>query len=203
MNYLLKLLPETFRSSWCIAGGYAACPALAKDIDLWVYDRHDLAEARQTILDHLKAQLDAVQRYYQRPFAFEPEEATEQHQGDERYCNLFINISKVAVIYGRSVNREVKPVHIMVTDAPGPGELISAFDVSTHAVAIDHNNRVFKHGTYTHPGQAPALIRCNAKTQGRYEKICDRFGLPQAITDFTIDEPVRPVEDMVDDDIPF
>ncbi len=41
MMTIPDLLPESLRGQWCIAGGYAACPALASDIDVWVYNAAD------------------------------------------------------------------------------------------------------------------------------------------------------------------
>lgn len=158
----LNCLPITFQHSWCIAGGFAACPALADDVDVWVWGRYDLAESRQTILDHLKA----------RHLRHTVEAVSTELEASQRYGNLVIKIEKVAVVSGGG-----KPIHIMVTDAPCPEALVSAFDISTHAVAFDNNFGIAAALEFTHPGELPRLMEhANDRTPERLGKILARFG---------------------------
>src|SRR5947208_1473633 len=71
------LLPEKYREFAFIAGGFAACPSLASDMDVWVLTpyparMHDdnipfddlrvhvwLQERRQELLEHLKAKFSS------------------------------------------------------------------------------------------------------------------------------------------------
>jgi hypothetical protein len=172
-----NLLPEEYRGQWCVAGGFAACPALAEDIDVWVHGipTADLEAARTKILEHLvKIQFPAHARSAQ--FVFE--EAVETRT-QASYMQEFIQIKKVAKIYGRRSWRELKPIHIMVTDAPGgAGSIIAGFDISTHAVAIDHDGRVWTN-RYTHPGLEPQrLASANEYTEPRMQRVCARYGHP-------------------------
>lgn len=180
MNFVTRLIPTVFEQSWCIAGGFAACPVLSADIDVWVYGRSRLDEARQTLLDFIEdTKVQNSGKYGARPpYVYEPEVATEQREGSDNYEGIGINISKVCVVYGRGMNSGALPIHIMVTDAPEPGALLSAFDISTHAAAIDFRGRVFKGRSFTHPGIPPVLIRANTNTPARYRRICERFGHP-------------------------
>ncbi len=177
-------------TKWCIAGGYAACPALATDIDVWVYDvkeiaRGDIGYRRAELIAYVEQWVASqnINRpiWPERRYRFETQEQTETMMA---YDQLVNHIEKVGVLYSpRSAG--VKPIHLMVTTAYDPGSLISGFDVSTHAVAIDHDGRLWKHALWTAPHQPPAVIQVNAKTQERYQRICKRFGHPEVIQDFT------------------
>jgi hypothetical protein len=49
------LLPEG--TPYFVAGGWAACPALATDMDVWVLSRDPAATTRTNVLDHFKPRL--------------------------------------------------------------------------------------------------------------------------------------------------
>lgn len=172
MNFVNQLVP--IGMPWCIAGGFAACPALANDIDVWVYQQSDLSLARTRVLEHLGEML-ALAPKYGKPFVLEAVTGSEQQQASERYQNMRVNIEKVAMVYGRNGFSKVKPVHLMVTDAPDPSVILSGFDVSTHAVAIDQNGRVHTQN-FTHPGEKPQALLRNEKTPTRMKRIAERFG---------------------------
>lgn len=189
MKFITDLLPATFQNSWCIAGGYAACPALAADIDVWIYNQGGagtLAEARQTILEHLELRLAGYKHAWQQPF-----EVTERaghvvrHADDERYSNFEVNIEKVAKVVPQGDYRHIKPIHIMVVDAPNPGVLISAFDLSVHAVAIDSDGRIWQADEFTAPTVAIRLMKqANAKTPARYDRLCVRYNQVPTVEHF-------------------
>ena len=189
------LLPAQYREQWCVAGGFAACPALATDIDVWVYAiaTEGLDKARRVLLAHLcdiqYPQKDSPYANVRRKAQFEFEEETEARTA-ESYLQSFIQIHKVAVICGRNAWRELKPIHVMVTDAPSPGELLAGFDISTHAVAIGHDGRVWTN-SYTQPGETPVrLSGANARTEARLQKICARFGHPYLAKEEPVGETV-------------
>src|SRR3990167_5083266 len=54
---LWNLVPKEWRSQAFIAGGYAACPALASDLDLWIFvdggHGPSLSDARTEVLAHV------------------------------------------------------------------------------------------------------------------------------------------------------
>ncbi len=152
---------------WCIAGGYAACPALAGDIDVWVYgvDTSNLQIRRGEVLLHL-----ARKRY---------NVTTESGDNmvDEEYETKQCSVLKV----GRIDRNEKPTIQIMVTDAPTPNELLANFDVSTHAVAVDMDGTVYRHDGWTPPQVPPVALLNHSTTPRRMERIAARFG--HAITE--------------------
>jgi hypothetical protein len=176
--FSLQYLPEKYHKRWCVAGGYAACPALAKDIDVWVYGLHndDLEVARAAILAHLEQTVAGLNTkapiWPEKRYQLENQVETRQFLA---YEGLDCRIEKVGAVTPPE-RLHLLPVHIMVTSAPDPGSLLTGFDVSTHAVAIDHSGRVFKHTNYTHPGEPPFALLHNVHTPDRMARIAARFG---------------------------
>lgn len=158
MICLSDLIPAGL--DWCIAGGYAACPALARDIDVWIYNiaSEDLESQR----DLLAQELSRVYRC-----AFVPSTET---RASSSYLQDKISILKVGEVIQR------KPIHLIVTDAGRPMDILCGFDVSTHAVATLPNGDVVVHPLYTHPGQPPIALASNEKTPERLARIAARFG---------------------------
>jgi hypothetical protein len=151
-----NLLPEPYRQSFCIAGGYAACPALAKDQDVWVYGipTAQLSAVRQELLVHLSQQ--TVSPRSRRAFSVYPAEDT---RTAESYCQEFIQIKKVAAdIYRPGAGHHQKQIHLMVTDAQNPGAILEGFDISTHQVALGPGGEVWTGGGYTAPPCLPGRV---------------------------------------------
>lgn len=172
------LLPPN--TPWFIAGGYAACPALANDIDVWVCEPvADLEETRVRLLVHLEQFVAARNPgpgfAYLSPYKRWRVAAEQGVSTAPLYDQDHIDIRKVAVVLAPD-HAKVKPIHVIVTNAPDAGSILSGFDISTHAVAIDHTGRVWRHNLWTAPHQPPAVIRTNPKTQERLDRICQRFG---------------------------
>lgn len=159
-------LPEEFRERWCIAGGWAACPALASDMDVWVYgiEKEQLGAVRQQLLDHLTTERLAKRLPY-----FEVGVETREVGGYD-HPNL---VQKVADIF---VPHPAKRLHLIVSDACAPGEIIYGFDISTHAVALNHNGAVYQSPDFTPPHVRPVQLKETKTTADRMAKICARFG---------------------------
>lgn len=162
-----NLLPEAYREQWCVAGGWAACPPLATDMDVWVYglptDQLDVIRAE------LLAHLSALRTSRPRGPYFETGEDVRSAEGYDHPCT----IKKVAMVFQ---SFPAKPIHLMVTDASCPGEIVNGFDVSTHAVAIGHNGMVHTHCEYTAPHLPPVQLKETENTPARMAKIAARFG---------------------------
>ena len=144
---------------WFIAGGYAACPALAGDIDIWILAHaEDLAAVRDAVLAHLKAI----------PIWVNEEDATEVGTG---YDEMPLHTRKVGrmFLFG-------KHVHLMVTDATSPLEVLQNFDISTHHVAILPTGNVIEGPYFTPPHVPPRQLMQTSRTRERMVKICTRFG---------------------------
>lgn len=151
------LIPKGLR--WCVAGGYAACPALARDVDVWVYGiKGDVLESRRDeIAGHIRTT----------GYTFLVSDETRQAP---TYEHDTVTILKVGTV------EEVTPIHIMVTDAMTPMMILEGFDVSTHAVAIMPDGIVVTHPRWTAPHLPPREIRINEKTPDRMARIAARFG---------------------------
>lgn len=157
------LLPRPYNKTAFIAGGYAACPGLASDIDVWV-QCEDLHETRRLLLAHLSTMGFAL-------FA-EGEPLESSFTGDScGYEDITANIVKVA----RIETAAFKPVHLMVTDAP-PLMLLLNFDISTHAIALTDDG-VVRSPEWTDLTQEPVVIKNQgtSKTEERLAKISARY----------------------------
>ncbi len=158
------LLPP--KTKWCIAGGFAACPALASDIDLWVYGvrTHELQVRRAEILLHIAGS----------DFNVSTEGGDNVKSEEYEEEDFGISILKVGRI-GIGRGNGNTPVHIMVTDAKTPLELLHHFDISTHAVAIDRYGSVIKHPKWTKVTATPVALREHSTTEDRLTKIIARY----------------------------
>lgn len=156
-----NLLPKG--TKWCIAGGYAACPALACDIDVWVYGVRSAEDSlqirRAEILLHIaKAGFRVVTE-------------TGDNVANDGYEDKDISILKV----GRVDQKDGLPIHVMVTDATTPERLLESFDISTHAVAVGPGF-VVKAAGWTPPHVPPVAFGQHATTTERMVRIATRFG---------------------------
>lgn len=153
-----NLVPDQHYNNTFIAGGYAACPAMATDIDVWVFvdgGTQPLDEAREDVLKHLQANFDIT-------------EDVGGTVGD--YNGVGINILKVAFVRGYTL-----PIHIMVCDAPC-GIVLKNFDISTHQVALTPHGVVI--GEHWTPITVPPVVlerMENEHTQSRLQKITERY----------------------------
>lgn len=160
-----NLLPTPLKRAGFIAGGYAAHPDLATDIDVWVQVKPgELHSERRRILTHLSAQhFDLF---------CEKVDTEESFVGDMLgYEDITANILKVAVIQ----RGNQRPIHIMVTDAP-PLMLILNFDISTHQIALTDSG-VMRGPEWTDTDEEPVIIKNHTtlKTQERFAKISARY----------------------------
>ena len=172
----VNLLPEQYHPHAFIAGGYAACPALAQDIDVWVsvdtinapnpWDA--VWDAREIILRHLDTTFHTVQ----------PEDV----EGSPRYrnrlivrstfegYNLPLPIYRVATV---KVDGASLPYHIIAVGAD-VDEVLSSFDISTHQVALTTRG-VVKGEHWTPTWAPPVVINNKYTTPARLEKIRTRY----------------------------
>lgn len=137
---------------WWIAGGWAACPQLASDQDVWISTAgEDLVLAKQDILKQFP-QID--------PDVLAP-------VIDENYETLGILVLRV----GRLDNR-----HIMVTNEISIPRFLDAFDISTHQCALTSDMQFVKGGNWTPITRPPVQLRDTQNTNARMVKIAERYG---------------------------
>lgn len=166
------LLPPDLEGSAFIAGGYAACPALATDIDLWVYVAGEsLADARDRILLWLQTEM----------WPYETQEDNRPQLAGSTIDGYSIISVKVAIVRSPHLSH---PIHIMVVNQ-SPVDLLETFDISTHQVAIVFGN-VLKGSRWTPITQPPIMLKNTPTTPYRMIKIAARYGHPAP---FSIMEP--------------
>lgn len=157
-----NVIPEEF--VWCIAGGWAACPALATDLDVFVFaGKLSIDVAREQLVAHLKDE------YGDYSFSEQDDNRIQLDQ----YEHLTVQIRKVGYVDGYGV-----PIHVCVTTAQSVPMLIDGFDISTHAVAITSFGRVIKSENYTPPQERPRIVHMTTTSVERLRKISERFGHP-------------------------
>jgi len=159
---ILEALPERLRQDAFIAGGYAACPALASDIDIWV---HCGVEQISVVHDEIIAYLKSVYGGWnvtEEPFA---EAAFDYIDTGDGQCT----VRKCAVVKMRSTS-----LHIMITDA-WVHTILDNFDISTHMVAILPSGEVIKGAAWTPIYAPPIVVKDTPRTAARLDKILKRY----------------------------
>lgn len=151
------LLPEGL--TYFIAGGYAVCPALATDIDVWVRaPKGELEAYRQRILDYLQ----------EKEVIFEETKPSERQIETADYYDTEAFIQKVAI-----VNEHFLPIHLLVTDA-SVDDVLASFDLSVCQVALTSYG-VVTGRDWTPVTKPIAVVRNTPTTPARLEKYRKRF----------------------------
>ena len=158
----VDLLPESHWESWCVAGGWAACPSLAGDQDIWLFEpKNCLKQLRLLVLQHLEEQ----------NFIYTEEG---QAEAGSSYSPSF-GILKIAAI---ELPKRQHTIHLLATSHPSAEKLIETFDISTHQIAITHDGNVVLGSKWTPVTMAPKVIAVNQgkpTTPARMTKITARY----------------------------
>ncbi len=149
-------------TEWCVAGGFAANPVLADDIDVWV--------TGVDVEDHL-----VIARSLARDLALAYGPRFEEQMDMGSYLGDDFATLRVGKVNRKNIEQGLKDVHIIITNA-GVQEMVNSFDVSTHACAITAEGRIVKAPEWTMPTLAPTRMRTTSTTEERMVKICKRFG---------------------------
>lgn len=152
---------------WCIAGGYAACPGLATDCDVWVFLQGfgggDAEDFRVQILSNLK-EWSSFWGFAFTPEANDPDRPTEFYDlGNDILCWKVAKLDD-----GR---------HIILTDARDAAHLLENFDISTHQCALTSDGEFIKGSQWTPIDVPPVMLRDTPNTRDRMQKIEARYGL--------------------------
>ncbi len=154
-----SLLP--IGSEWMVAGGWAVCPALASDMDVFVLkdNRDSEADVRMILLAHL------------RHGKFDFEELTDERSEDSPgECDSLIR--KVA-----KVNYNGNTVHVLLGLSPFPEDILNTFDLSICQVGIMWDGTIVKGENYTSPAQPLKIVKQTPTTDERARKYNERFKL--------------------------
>ena len=155
-----NLLPKG--TSYFVAGGWAVCPALAGDMDVFVEIAYgeDIVSARETLLKHLKKEF----------WRFEEQEETCTFEG---YGTL-ATIVKVGKLPSQGMRPEI---HVLLTNAD-VHTTINSFDISTCCVAITDQGYIVWGDHWTSPIEPPIRLIDNPTTDARMVKYQQRFNHP-------------------------
>lgn len=159
------LLPEGER--YFIAGGFAACPALANDVDVWVESSYYNPElSRKKLLEHLMLTYGVLN-------------ITVEETGETcAYSDIgeSFQTMKVASLRGDNGVR----YHIMVTTGDVL-QVLHGFDISTHQVAITSEGVVVTGDDFTKTSEPPRVLRDTPSTPERLIKITQRYAAYQPV----------------------
>ena len=136
---------------WCVAGGWAACPQLVQDQDVWIMVESDtMMGIRANILSANPSIVPEGDG------DFEP----------ETYGDLGIFVVKVGRIGDR---------HILLTTAKDIQSILDSFDISTHQCALSSNLEFVRGKNWTPLTVEPVKLRETPTTEDRFIKIRDRY----------------------------
>lgn len=148
-------LAQTISAEWCIAGGYAACPALAGDQDVWFFNVPDF---------ELVAAVAKLQNEYPQIYA-EPNPRIElMGKSPEGYP---MGVLKVGVLDNR---------HLLVTSASTIEDILKSFDISTHQCAISSDGEFIKGPNWSPIWTPPETLKDTPTTPARVAKMVARYG---------------------------
>lgn len=167
LTRLRNLVPPDLHVRTFIAGGFAANPNKANDIDLWIVGDEPHPDVAEKILRHLG------------------------NNGHDITVRNFPFYTDVQLTPGRTVwfrvcdvndfysNGKRMPVQIMATTYHDVDELLAYFDLSPHkkAIAISDGLEIIGRG-FTTPDEQPRATRFDTphSTLRRYFRLCERYG---------------------------
>lgn len=155
------LLPADLDDQAFIAGGWAACPALASDMDIWI-TADDLDYVATRTLNHLRK--SSI-------FRVTPEAANAVSQNPGYTPNTECSTRRFAAVAHRVSGFKI---HLMVTTG-SVLDVLAGFDISAHQVAILPDGQVVKGPLFTAVNQPPVLLREHRDSAQRLVKVTKRY----------------------------
>jgi hypothetical protein len=167
-----EALPESYRPSAYIVGGYAVNRELAQDIDLWVLVGHgeDASDFVSNFLAHAREGAD-----FQNLTIYNATERAEAYAS----CPLaHVVIGKVALIEDPRFHKPVQVCLVVGTD--DIEDALEGFDLSVHMRAVDSLGRKYAHPLATFPAAPIRVVKANTPvtTLARLERLAARYGTP-------------------------
>lgn len=182
-----NLLPYPQDEAAFIAGGFAACPALAEDIDVWVPvdvtgvdDPFDAVwKMRDYLVAYLRQEFGAAFTEHDGMDSRRHVVPTPPSQRHGKLLTTFegyhlpipIRRAGVVVVEGGSL-----PYHIIVVGGD-VDEVLSSFDITSHMVALTRKGVVVGEH-YTPPFEEPRVVTKKYTTEARLAKIRARYRFP-------------------------
>lgn len=157
---------------WFVAGGYAADPVLANDIDIWIQveDSYAAADNHAKLQDYLAV---AGFQFERQDVAAAPQ-MIDAERLDKYGANEYVLVYKVAIITAWRSIQFSKPVHLLITTGT-VDEVLNNFDISTHAVALLPNGKFAYSDAWTPKTVDPVILRDTPSTPARFVKIQHRY----------------------------
>ena len=168
---LLSYLPKGLHRDACVAGGYAADPEQANDIDLWV-------------LGITPEQFDTVEREIRQHLhnnyllsSVDPPLRDSQHYDEHPGQFRVVSIQSGPAPMG---------VQILITKQPTLGQLLKQFDISTHALGYMVVSREVEQAegwtSIMEPPRVLTYARPTATTL-RLDRVVARYGVQPPLGD--------------------
>lgn len=196
----VNLLPAPYDHTAFIAGGFAACPALAEDVDVWC--PVDIMSApHDDPFELVWTERDRVVAYLHREFG----SCFIEHDGINakrhevptlpsiRHGKLVTTFEgyhlPIAIRRAGMVTMEgcSLPYHIILVGGD-VDEVLSSFDISTHAVALTRKGVVCSE-YWTSPLEEPKVIHQKYTTDARLVKVKARYSrIGTPVADFNSDQ---------------
>lgn len=170
-----NLLPPG--TEYFIAGGFAACPALAEDVDVWVpVDTLTASQPWETVW---RARREMVAHLRAAGFVFTEVDGDFSPRDRKRllFDSTFEGYRMPLPIYRAGVVTipgHRLPYHIILVGA-NVDEVLSSFDISTHQVALTARGVVCG-DQWTPITEEPKVILQKYTTDARLKKIRARYG---------------------------
>lgn len=180
----INLLPPPYDETAFIAGGYAACPGLAEDIDVWcpvdIINVDDPFERVWSERNHIATWLhDHFSTFVEhdgpdsprqtRPRSWHADHTQLNTTFEGYHLQIPIRRAGVVTLSGASL-----PYHIIAVGGD-VDEVLSSFDITTHAIALTRKG-VVKSEHWTSVLDEPRVINQKFTTDARLAKIRARYG---------------------------
>ncbi len=170
---MIELIHSLVPYDWpvYIAGGYAACPALADDIDIWVRYVHragsSLSSESTRLYEEIKRE-ELKRNLHRFDLLAEPPIEVRRVVAIERYatnhvCKIKCGEQKFDILFSED------PIE----------HILAAFDISTHQIAMNTRTlEVIKGDRWTPITEPPLFLQLSStdKEKERMKKICKRYG---------------------------
>lgn len=170
---LLALVPERLRSNAYVAGGFAADPIGAEDVDVWILG---VQGDRSELLNHMIQ----INRDFENGLVFKHGQESD-YNVDNGPFNVVGDVLGVEGIGKRKVQ-------ILFSFAKNIQDLLKTFDITTHQIAVRLNDgETVVAPTWTPPYEQPRVVLFDRPqvTLRRLEKIAPRYGFTPAAADVT------------------
>lgn len=168
VEQLKELLPEDLRGKAMVAGGYAADPEKAGDIDLWVVGMADLDKTERHIRQYL-AKIGRMEDY-------SAEHAAEYEGG----TSDFRVVAEASIVDLVDFKFSDPKVQILITSQPTFLALLNRFDISVHQIgfSLADPQVAILAPTYTTPAEQIRITNFERPEQTlrrRVERIYSRY----------------------------